>query len=213
MVAISFILNISHSRGSVSLDCHPKEPLMPSKKELGARIKRFRLERNLTLKEVEVKAKVSATHVSEIERGMTSPTVGALTKIAKALGTEPSFFLQGDDNQPVVIVRRDNRRALNYSDWGARIESLSLGARGADMSLLEVELDAGLSQSLPAWSHEGEELIHIRKGVVEIALGDERHLLKEGDSVHFRSRDPHTVRNIGDGPARIVWVASPAFHL
>ena len=44
---------------------------MPSKQELGERIKRFRLERNLTLKEVEVKAKVSATHVSEIERGMT----------------------------------------------------------------------------------------------------------------------------------------------
>ncbi len=33
---------------------------MPSKQELGERIKRFRLERNLTLKEVELKAKVSA---------------------------------------------------------------------------------------------------------------------------------------------------------
>ena len=39
---------------------------MPSKQQLGERIKRFRLERNLTLKEVELKAKVSATHVSEI---------------------------------------------------------------------------------------------------------------------------------------------------
>jgi transcriptional regulator with XRE-family HTH domain len=69
---------------------------MPTKQQLGERIKRFRLERNLTLKDVEVKAKVSATHVSEIERGMTSPTVGALTKIARALGTEPSYFLQND---------------------------------------------------------------------------------------------------------------------
>ena len=48
---------------------------MTSREQLGERLKRFRLDRNLTLKEVELKAKVSATHVSEIERGMTSPTV------------------------------------------------------------------------------------------------------------------------------------------
>ena len=76
---------------------------MPSKEELGERIKRFRLDRNLTLKEVELKAKVSATHVSEIERGMTSPTIGALTKIARAMGTEPSYFLESDPYPPVSL--------------------------------------------------------------------------------------------------------------
>ena len=186
---------------------------MPSKKALGARIKRFRLERNLTLKEVEVKAKVSATHVSEIERGMTSPTVGALTKIARALGTEPSYFLEGESRPAVSLVRRDERRAMQYSAWGARIESLSQAAGDANMSFLEVELEAGLSHELEAMSHDGEELVHIRKGVVEINLGSERHLLKEGDSIHYRAKEPHTIKNIGDGPARIVWVASPPFYL
>ena len=129
---------------------------MPSKQELGERIKRFRLERNLTLKEVEVKAKVSATHVSEIERGMTSPTVGALAKIARALGTEPSYFLQNDSHPAVSVVRKGKRRVMRYDEWGARIGCLNQGIAKSRMSFLEVELDPGLGQNLdPSTTHGG----------------------------------------------------------
>ena len=56
---------------------------METRNEIGSRIKQFRLAKGLTLKDIELRAKVSATHVSEIERGMTSPTVGALAKIER----------------------------------------------------------------------------------------------------------------------------------
>ena len=186
---------------------------MPSKQELGERIKRFRLERNLTLKEVEVKAKVSATHVSEIERGMTSPTVGALTKIARALGTEPSYFLRSNAYPAFSLVRKTERKILGYDNWGARINCLSDGISTASVSFLEVELAPGLNRTMEPMTHTGEELIHILKGVVEIHVAADRHLLKEGDSIHFQSKEPHTVKNIGDGQARFLWVASPPFYL
>jgi transcriptional regulator with XRE-family HTH domain len=186
---------------------------MPSKQELGERIKRFRLDKNLTLKEVEVKAKVSATHVSEIERGMTSPTVGALAKIAKALGTEPAYFLQSDTYPPVSVVRKVGRRVLRYEDWGAGIGCLSKGIRRGQVSFLEVGLAPGLTNNLEPLAHTGEELVHILKGVVEIHIGSERFLLKEGDSIHFKSSEPHTMKNIGDGQARVLWVASPPLSL
>lgn len=186
---------------------------MPSKKELGERIKRFRLERNLTLKEVELKAKVSATHVSEIERGMTSPTVGALTKIAKALGTEPSYFLQNNSYPNVSMVKKDRRRVLTYDDWGAKVNCLSRGISRAKISFIELELEPGLSNDLEPLTHTGEALIHVLKGVVEIYLGLDRHLLKEGDTIHFKCGQPHTVRNIGDGQARLLWVVLPPLYL
>jgi transcriptional regulator with XRE-family HTH domain len=186
---------------------------MPSKRELGERIKRFRLERKLTLKEVELRAKVSATHISEIERGMTSPTVGALAKIARAMGTEPSYFLGTDAYPSVSVVRKANRRVFAYDNWRAKIHCLSDGVRGARMSFLEVELEARHTRELSPMTHNGEEFIHILKGVVEIRVGTDRHLLKEGDSLHFRSQEPHTMKNIGDGPARMTWVAAPPFFL
>jgi len=186
---------------------------MPSKKELGQRIKRFRLERNLTLKEVELKAKVSATHVSEIERGMTSPTVGALAKIAKALGTEPSYFLQNNSYPSVSVVRKDNRRVLHFENWGAKINCLSRGINRAKMSFVEMVLEPGSGKNLEPLKHTGETLLHVLKGVVEVYIGLERHLLKEGDTIHFKSREPHTVRDIGDGQARVLVAALPPFYL
>lgn len=180
---------------------------------LGERIKRCRLEKNLTLKEVEVKADVSATHVSEIERGMTSPTVGALAKIAGALGTQPSYFLQSSAYPPVSVVRRGKRATYTYHDWGMKMQRLSNGLAHMAMSFLEVELEPGQNQNLDPVTHTGEELLHILKGVVEIVVGSTRHLLKEGDSIHFHSKEPHTIRNIGDGVARALWVASPPFQL
>jgi transcriptional regulator with XRE-family HTH domain len=186
---------------------------MLSRRELGQRIKRFRLDRNLTLKDVEAKAKVSATHVSEIERGMTSPTVGALAKIARAMGTEASYFLHSDACPRISVVRKSERRVLTHEGWGARISCLSPGIGSARMSFLEVELEPRLGRNVEPITHTGEELVHIVKGVVEMHVGAERHLLKEGDSIHFRPREPHVIRNIGDGPARILWVTSPPFCL
>jgi transcriptional regulator with XRE-family HTH domain len=186
---------------------------MPDHLELGERIKRFRLWRNLTLKEVELKAKVSATHISEIERGMTSPTVGALSKIARALGTEPSYFLQSDVTPPVSIVRRDHRRGLDDAKWGATLNRLCSGIRGSEMSFLEIEMEPGRDGKIEPIIHSGEEFVYVMKGVVEIYIGLDRHLLKEGDSLHFRLNEPHTIRNIGDGTARLLWATLPPFCL
>lgn len=186
---------------------------MPDKLELGERIKRFRLGRNLTLKEVELKAKVSATHISEIERGMTSPTVGALTKIAKALGTEPSYILQSDESPSVSVVRRADRHVLTDTGWGARLNRLCTGIRGSEMTFLEIELDPGLNEKVEPVTRVGEEFVYVLKGVVEVYIGRQRHLLKEGDSLHFALSEPHSIRNIGDGKANLLWATTPPYCL
>ena len=186
---------------------------MHDKHELGERLKRFRLGRNLTLKEVELKAKVSATHISEIERGMTSPTVGALTKIARALGTEPAFFVQDDHTPPVSVVRKSRRHVLTDSAWGARLGRLCGGIHGSEISFLEIELDPGRGEKPEPVIRAGEEFVHVLRGVVEIIVGPDRYLLKEGDSVHFRASETHTLRNIGDGKARMLFATLPPFCL
>lgn len=186
---------------------------MPTKQQLGERIKRFRLERNLTLKDVELAAKVSATHVSEIERGMTSPTVGALARIARALGTEPSYFLSRDAYPLCSVVRQSSRRVLEDHDWGAKISRLSNGVTGTNMSFLEFEIGPGPARDIQPRSYTGEALVHVLQGLLEVRVGEDVHLLKEGDSIHFQSKDPHTVRNIGERAARFLWVASPPLYL
>jgi mannose-6-phosphate isomerase-like protein (cupin superfamily) len=46
-------------------------------------------------------------------------------------------------------------------------------------------------------------------GAVEITLGQERHVLKEGDCIEYRSSTPHRIANAGHGLAEVQWIISP----
>ncbi len=85
---------------------------MITKEDLGNRIRLVRKQRTFTLKDLERVSGFSATHISEIERGKTSPTIGALVKIAKALGKETSYFLEEEQLSEIAVVRRNERQAL-----------------------------------------------------------------------------------------------------
>ena len=174
--------------------------------ELGERIKQLRLARNLTLKQVGEKAKVSATHLSEIERGKTSPTIGALMRIAHALDQEPAHLVDDDDDPSVSVVRRGDRWV--WSTGNGAVRRLSLPVRPHEMSLLEIDLNPGDRDVTAGLGRAGEVLVVVLQGVVEISLEERVHVLKEGDVLHFPLRDAHQVRSAG-GAARILWVASP----
>ncbi len=181
--------------------------------EIGARIKKFRLAKGLTLKDIEERAKVSATHVSEIERGMTSPTVGALAKIAGAIGTDVAYLVEKRNLSSVSIISKQDRKRMQYKEWGASYFSLAKDVPEPKMSFLEVELDPGVKRPEETSTHDGEEFALVTKGVMEIIIGDEKFILKEGDSIHYKSNKPHAMRNIGDAKCRAIWVTLPPYNL
>jgi transcriptional regulator with XRE-family HTH domain len=178
--------------------------------ELGERIKQLRLAQDLTLKQVGEKAKVSATHLSEIERGKSSPTVGALVRIAHALGEEPARLVTDDDAPPVAFTRRSERRA--WSSGLVTFASLSPGVNPHEISILEITLPAGQTALAAAPGDAGEALAVVLEGDVEIELGEKRHLLREGDALHFRLHDPHALRT-GVAGARLLWVTNPPLSI
>ncbi len=186
---------------------------MDNKNEIGSRIKQFRLSKGLTLKDIEIKAKVSATHVSEIERGMTSPTVGALAKIAEAMGTDVAYFVEKRNLSKVSVVGKDERKAMQFLDWGATYYSLTKDLPNPKISFLEVELEPGIARPEETSKHDGEEFALVTKGVMEIIIGEEKYILKDGDSIHYKANKPHAMRNIGDARCRAIWVTLPPYSL
>lgn len=181
--------------------------------EIGARIKKYRLAKNLTLKEIEQLANVSATHVSEIERGMTSPTMGALSKIAKAMDVDVAYFVKKKNISKLSLLSRKNRKKMQFEDWGATYYSLTKDLSNPRISFLEVELEPGVKRPEETSTHEGEEFALVTKGVMEIIIGDEKYILKEGDSIHYKATVPHAMRNIGDAKCKAIWVTMPPYSL
>ena len=178
--------------------------------ELGERIKQLRLAQNLTLKQVGEKAKVSATHLSEIERGKTSPTIGALVRIAGALGHEPAQLVGEETMTPVSLVRRSER-----SPWSAgsiALTRLSRGVHPHELSILEIELSAGRPGPAGVPGDTGEALVVVLEGDVEIELFGTRHALRAGDALHFGLYDAHELRATGSA-ARLLWVTRPPLSM
>lgn len=185
---------------------------MPSKAELGRRLKRARSEKDLTLKEVESRSGVSATHISQIERGMTSPTVGALQKLAKALERETVYFLEEVELEEVSVAREPVSAVVLCENPRVVFWSLSQGVPGGKLRIGRLELEPSGEVGTPLHTHEGEECGVVTKGTVEIRRGDKSYVLSPGDVIHFSSTHPHSYRNPGPEPAEAIWVtSSPGF--
>jgi transcriptional regulator with XRE-family HTH domain len=180
--------------------------------EVGRRIKRYRQKYNLTLKEIEARVNVSATHVSEIERGKTSPTIGALSRIAKAFDMEPAEFLITEDLPSVALTRNDDRVRIRYEHTKMVANPLTGPVEGQSVSAAIVEWEPETSDAdFPARSHAGEEFILVLEGAVEVTVKGRTILMREGDSLHFRADLPHRVVNRFAEPCRAILVMTPVF--
>jgi transcriptional regulator with XRE-family HTH domain len=177
---------------------------MPTREELGRRLKSVRLARGMTLKDVEVRSGISMTHTSKIERGLASPTVNALEKLARALDKTLAYFVEDAELSEVSVVRKGERPMLAHETEGITVEALSRGVPGGTLYFYYVTAAPGNPQTRRE-AHGGEECAIVVRGCIEIAVGEERHTLRHGESIHFKSKDPVTFRNPGRTPAEIIW--------
>jgi transcriptional regulator with XRE-family HTH domain len=181
--------------------------------ELGRKLKQERLRRGLTLKDVENRVGISATHLSEVERGKSSPTVGVLDKIARALGTRSSLLVELASGPPLSHTRPGSRRAVLSADGTVRTESLSDAFPGAEISLLLKTYSPAPERQLRPRGHEGEEFVFVLSGRLKVHVGDAEHLLEAGDSIHFKSIQPHAFANPGAEPCTTLLVTCPRYAL
>ncbi len=185
---------------------------MPSKTELGRRLKRTRAEKDMTLKDVESRSGVSATHISQIERGMTSPTVGALQKLARALEREVVYFLEEVELEEVSVLHEPVSTVVHCENPRVVFRNLSGGIPGGKLHIGRLEAKPGEGQATPPHAHEGEECGFVTRGTLEIQIEDKSYVLNVGDAIHFHATRSHSYRNPGQESAEAIWVTSaPSF--
>ncbi len=190
----------------------PFVPRDPSPIELGRRIRMLRISRGLTLKELEQRGGISATHVSEIERGKASPTIGALGRIAHALGLRPATLVEPRMLPEVAVTRAAERRARRVQ-WGSAIlEAVAEPVQGGTLGVQLLTLPIGREPAL-RHRHEGEEWVTVLAGVAELRVENETFVLREGDSLHFRAYRPHSYANLTSEAAVLMVAMRPRLAL
>ncbi|MEJ2720955.1 MAG: XRE family transcriptional regulator, partial [bacterium] len=164
---------------------------MLDKLELGKRIKKIREEKHLTLKNIEAAASISATHISEIERGKTSPTLGALIRIAKALGKDPSYFIEEEELGDVCLVTLENRIQESLKGGAGTLERLTSSIPGGRLQACVITLAGGRSHRGEPHSHRGNEAALVLSGKLLFSVGGEECELSEGDAITYDAAEQH----------------------
>jgi DNA-binding XRE family transcriptional regulator/mannose-6-phosphate isomerase-like protein (cupin superfamily) len=204
-----------------------RETLTP---ELGARLRAARTAKGLALRELSRRIGVSASMVSQIERGSVMPSVATLYKLVSELGLSlDELFAAGHTGPPngdpgdtpsatpgapaaaqaggrhSPVQRKDTRPTVTLAS-GVRWERMaSFDDHGVEF--IHSEYPVG-GESCPADAlvrHGGREFGYVEDGRLGVTIGFDTYELDAGDSIAFDSGIPHRLFAIGDEPAHVVW--------
>jgi DNA-binding transcriptional MerR regulator/quercetin dioxygenase-like cupin family protein len=173
---------------------------------VGNKLRMLRRRQNLSLRAVAAMTGLSPSSISALERGLSSPTVGSLHRLAIALDTTVPA-LMGTPAPHERLVVRPHERNLLFGAPGVRMENLYDVDTTLQSMLITVEPGASSHES---YAHEGEEVLYMVEGELDITLDEiETYRLGPGDAMTFRSTRPHRWTNPGDVTAKVVWVNTP----
>lgn len=182
---------------------------MFDKTKLGKRIKKVRESKHLTLKNIEAAAGISATHISEIERGKTSPTLRALLRISEAMGKDPAYFVEDEDLGDISLITLENRIQESLPDAQGTLERLTASIPGGCLQGCIINIEPGTESAWRPATHQGDEAALVLAGDVVLTYGRDRHELAEGDSVFYSGVEEHGYANASSkNRATIVWVCT-----
>ena len=178
---------------------------------LGSQLRQRRRAKGLTLTELSAASGLSVGLLSQIERGISAPSLKSLMQISAALGVPPSWlFDEGSSQDPVekgLVVRRGARRRLDLGSYGVAKELLTPDL-GGDLQTYFVEIRPGGHSGPDTYTHRGEEAGLVLSGTLELTVAERTVQLYEGDSFRFKSSVPHRYGNPGTTPTTVVWVNS-----
>ena len=179
---------------------------------LGADIRGLRKSRGMTLSEMADEINRSVGFISQVERGISTPSIEDLKTIAAAFDVPVSWFFANenlDDREQGLVVRKKHRRALGTKEDGIVEELLSPDLGGAfEMFRTKIEPGASLERDI---YRDTEEAGFIVSGRLHIWIDGELFKLKTGDSFRFDHK-PYRWRNPGKKQAVVVWVVSPPVY-
>lgn len=175
--------------------------------QLGEKIRALRTGRGLTVGELASRTGLPEPVLSELEEGVTPPTIGALLKMAGELGVGLGHFFKDEDSgREIEVVRAGERRPIRSGEVVGPVPlsysyaSLSHTSAGKSMQPFFIEVDIDIEDEIPLASHQGEEFIYVLDGEMEMRFDDETVVLRAGDSLYFNAQRPHAL--YGRGPVR-----------
>jgi transcriptional regulator with XRE-family HTH domain len=187
---------------------------------IGDRLRTERTKAGISQRELARRLGLSASLISQLESGLSKPSVGTLYAIVTELDLSLDKLLRGDDNPrrsdadsgsagvagtDSPLVHPEDRKAIDLAS-GVRWEQLTADTEhGVDFLHAIYEVGGASTPDESLMRHHGREYGYVVSGTMGIQLGFELFELHPGDSIAFDSTEPHRLFNMGDEPVHAIW--------
>jgi len=179
---------------------------------LGNDIRALRKARSLTLQELSNSLDRSVGFVSQLERGISEPSISDLRKIAALFNVPISLFFGEATSDPAesgYVVRAAHRRKLGGKDADL-VEELLSPDLGGSFEIIRSEFAAGAERQ-EVITRDTEEAGYVVSGTIDLEIDGQWFELGPGDSFRYTA-SPMRWRNRSAEKAVIIWVISPPVY-
>jgi transcriptional regulator with XRE-family HTH domain len=184
---------------------------------IGDRLREERVRAGISQRELARRLGLSASMISQIESGLSKPSVGTLYAIVTELDLSLDRVIRGEDfadrEQPgpqvepsqSPLVHPEDRQVIELAS-GVRWEELSASSEeGVDFLHATYEVGGASTPEQSLMRHHGREYGYVMTGTLGIQIGFEEYELNAGDSIAFDSTLPHRLFNKCDQPVHAIW--------
>jgi transcriptional regulator with XRE-family HTH domain len=180
----------------------------PDINHLGAQLRAGRERSGLSVRELARRIGVSASLLSQVERGLAQPSVGTLWAVVTELGLSlDSLFAPPPARGRAAVVQRAEGRPALQLRGGVVWERLTASPDpDADFAFVTYPPGADSGAGDPPTTHRGREYGYVISGRLQIEVGSEMLELGPGDAVAFGSQTPHRFRALGEEAVTAVWL-------
>ncbi len=184
---------------------------------IGDRLREERSRAGISQRELARRLGLSASLISQLESGLSKPSVGTLYAIVTELGVSLDRVIRGeefDDHRAERPAEQDERSPLVHPGErqvidlasGVRWEELTAETEeGVDFLHAIYEVGGASTPDESLMRHHGREYGYIVSGKLGIQIGFQTFELEPGDSIAFDSTKPHRLYNRGDEPVHAIW--------
>lgn len=184
---------------------------------VGSRLRALRRAQKLSVNELASRASVSAGMISQVERGLTNPSVRLLERLRTGLGVPLTDLLEADNplddaSAPDFVRRVAHRPRFKV---GSMVKELLSPHGEHDLQFMLITIPPSVSSG-EVLIGPGEKAGLVQEGEIVLTLGNREERLVAGDSFQFTSTQPHSVRNPASTDARVLWIMNtrpPIIHL
>ncbi|MGN0373392.1 MAG: helix-turn-helix domain-containing protein [Enterocloster sp.] len=164
---------------------------------------RLRADQNLSLGQLSERSGVSKVLLSQIEKGISNPTINTIWKIAAGLRVPYSALLD-QNSEDIQIVRKKDLMPQTELDGRYRVYYLFPYNVSQQTDWFEVEMEPGTEHDSSGHTGNSEEFSFVTAGTLTLVINGEEHMLSCGDGIHFVASVPHRYINRGSEMVRFL---------